>query len=183
MASMAPSNTTNVRVDADHFMKTSGAQDPVWIKDVPYSSIPSFPKLEKDLETDVLIIGSGIAGVSIAYELVRQGTKVTMIEARDMLSGETGRTSGHLSSDLDDGYVAIGKKHGKDGARVAAESHTWAIERVGTISKELGIDCEYRQLPGYDVSQYQHGTKEHDDDIKSILEDKDAANEAGLDVR
>ncbi|KAJ9656296.1 hypothetical protein H2198_005071 [Neophaeococcomyces mojaviensis] len=178
---MAP--TVKVTVDPDHFMHTSGALDSVWTKHVPYSKIPSFPKLQQDIETDVLVIGSGISGISIAYELVRQGTKVTMIEARDMLSGETGRTSGHLASDLDDGYTEIAKKHGKDGARLAAESHQWALERVGAISKELGIECEYRTLPGYNFSQFTHGTKEHDDDIKEILEDMKAAQEAGLDVK
>jgi len=180
---MAPnSNTKATTVSPDHFLQTSGALDSVWSKHVPYSSIPIFPKLDRDLETDALIIGSGISGVSIAYELVRQGVDVTMIEARNMLSGETGRTSGHLSSDLDDGYTEIGKKHGKEGAKLAAESHDWAAKRVGQVSKELGIECEYRQLKGYNVSQYEHGTKGHDKDIETLMEDVEAAREAGLDA-
>ncbi|KAK5104101.1 hypothetical protein LTS08_001985 [Lithohypha guttulata] len=182
MATVAPSRTVNVSVDPEHYMKTSGALDPVWIKTMPYSKFPTFPKLEKDIETDTLIIGSGISGVSIAYELVRQGANVTMIEARNILGGETGRTSGHLASDLDDGYTQIGKKHGKEGAKIAAESHTWAAKRVGEVSKELGIDCEWRMLPGYDFSQFMKGTKEHDDDMKEILSEMDAAKEAGLKV-
>jgi len=181
MATMASSNTTSrPAVDPEQFNHTSGALDAVWTKTLPYSKYPTFPKLQNDLDTDVLIIGSGISGVSIAYELVRQGTSVTMIEARDILSGETNRTSGHLASDLDDGYTEIGKKHGKDGARVAAESHDWAIKRVGEVSKELGIGCEYRMLKGYDISQFEKGTKEHDDDMKEIREDMEAAKEAGL---
>lgn len=180
LASMAPARTIEVSVDPEHFMKTSGALDPVWIHNVPYDKIPTFPKLQQDMETDTLIVGSGISGISIAYELVRQGAKVTLVEARNILGGETGRTSGHLASDLDDGYVEIGKKFGKEGAKIAAESHTWAAERVGQISKELGIECEWRKLPGYNFSQFQHGTKEHDDDVKSMLEDLKAAQEAGL---
>lgn len=180
---MAPNNnTTSTTLDPDHFLNTSGAQDAVWIKHVPYSSIPTFPKLDRDMETDVLVIGSGIAGISTAYELVRKGANVTMIEARHMLGGETGRTSGHLSSDLDDGYTEIAKKHGKEGAKLAAQSHDWAAKRVGEISKELGIECEYRQLKGYNVSQYLHGTKEHDEDMKSMKKDVEAAREAGLDA-
>ncbi|KAJ9658328.1 hypothetical protein H2198_003758 [Neophaeococcomyces mojaviensis] len=179
---MASSNTAQVTVDPDHFYRTSGALDSVWVKTMPYSKFPTFPKLQNDLETEVLIVGSGISGVSIAYELVRQGAKVTMIEARDILSGETGRTSGHLSSDLDDGYIEIGKKHGKEGAKIAAESHDWALKRVGEISKELGIECEYRMLKGYDISQFVKGTKEHDDDMKEIVQDMEAAREAGLDA-
>jgi len=48
------------------------------------------------MEADVCVIGSGITGVSTAYELVKRGYQVLMVEAREILSGETGRTSGHL---------------------------------------------------------------------------------------
>lgn len=177
MASVAPTRTVDIKVDAEHFMHTSGATDAVWTKTFPYSKIPTFPKLKQDLETDVLVIGSGIAGVTIAYELVRQGTKVTMVEARNMLSGETGRTSGHLSADHDEGYTEFAKKQGKEHAKINAQSHQYAIERVGQISKELGIECEYRLIKAYNISQYPYGTKEHDEDVDTMKQDTDAAAE------
>ncbi|KAL6712235.1 hypothetical protein ACN47E_000112 [Coniothyrium glycines] len=164
-----------------HFRYTSGETDPVWIHHLPYKNIPRFSKLDRDLEADVCIIGAGISGVSTAYELVTRGLNVILIEGREVLSGETGRTSGHLASDLDDGYTAIAKKHGDKGAKAAAESHTWALNRVGELSKQLGIDCEYRQLPGYDFSQYpKSDTEEHASDIRSLIEDGQKARELGL---
>jgi len=161
-------------------MHTSGETDPVWIHKVPYNSIPTFSKLDRDLETDVCIVGAGISGISTAYELVTRGLNVVLIEGREVLSGETGRTSGHLASDLDDGYPEIAKKHGDKGAKLAADSHQWALNRVGEISKQLGIECEYRHLPGYDLSQYPKGTKEHADDIKTLIEEGRKAKEVGL---
>lgn len=140
-------------VPDQYFLNTSGETDPVWVHQVPYSVHPQFPRLGRDIEADVCIVGGGIAGISIAYELVNRGTNVTLLEARHALSGESGRTSGQLSNALDDGYVDIAKKHGKDHARIAAESHTWALNRVGEISKQLNIDCEYRYLPDYEISQ------------------------------
>ena len=163
--------TTMETASPQQFMKTSGSTDAVWIHTEPYSNRPHYPRLNKDLETDVCVIGSGIAGISTAYELVKRGVQVVMIEARDILSGETGRTSGHLSSDLDDGYTEIKSKHGDKGAVMAYESHNWAIERVGEISKELGIECEYRKLPAYNVSQYPRGDKHHEDDVKELKEE------------
>jgi glycine/D-amino acid oxidase-like deaminating enzyme/nitrite reductase/ring-hydroxylating ferredoxin subunit len=135
-------------------MHTSGETDPVWIHKVPYKDIPRFSKLDRDLETDVCIVGAGISGISTAYELVTRGLNVVLIEGREVLSGETGRTSGHLASDLDDGYPEI--------------------------AKQLGIECEYRHLPGYDFSQYAKGTKEHADDIKTLIEEGRKAKELGL---
>lgn len=161
-------------------MATSGAQDAVWVHTEPYSRRPQFPKLDKDLQCDVCIIGSGIAGISAAYELVTRGKSVIMLEARDVLSGESGRTSGHLSSGMDASYVEISKKHGKDGAKMAAESHAFAIERVGEISKELGIECEYRRLPGYYISQYPKGESGHDDEIAELKEELALTKELGM---
>lgn len=73
-----------------HFLDTSGESDPVWIHTDPYSNRPQFPALTEDIKTDVCVIGSGIAGTSIAYELVQRGVKVVMLEARNILSGESG---------------------------------------------------------------------------------------------
>lgn len=161
-------------------MDTSGAAEPVWLKTEPYSHRPKFSKLSKDLKTDVCIVGSGISGVSIAYELVTRGVNVTMIEAREVLSGETGRTSGHLANALDDGYTVIASKHGQSKAKINADSHTWALNRVGEISKQLGIDCEYRQLPGYQVSQYPTGNPKHDEEVKGLKQEVAKAKELGI---
>ncbi|OJK04936.1 hypothetical protein ASPACDRAFT_109939 [Aspergillus aculeatus ATCC 16872] len=165
---------------SQQFMNTSGETDPVWVRHMPYSKYPHFPVLDENVETDVCIVGAGIAGISIAYELVNRGKRVTVIEARNVLSGESGRTSGHLSNALDDGYTEIQKKHGSQGARAAAESHTWAIQRVGEISKSLGIDCEYRTLPAYEISQYPRGDSKHDQEIAELKEEVDLAQKLGL---
>lgn len=174
---------TTTTPSKQQFERTSGATDAVWVHLDEYGTRPEGVKpLSGDVETDVCIVGSGIAGVSIAHELVERGKQVIMLEARELLSGETSRTSGHLSNALDDGYTSIKSKHGKKGAKAAAESHTWALKHVGEIAVKLGIDCEYRQIPGYTISQYSRGDPKHEDDIKSIQEDVDTARGLGIDV-
>lgn len=165
------------------FLDTSGETTPVWVHTEPYSARPSFPKLTENATADVCIIGSGIAGISTAYELVKQGKSVTMIEARNVLSGESGRTSDHLASQLDDGYVAIKGKFGMEGARRAAESHQWALQHVGDVARELGLECEYRSLNGYTVSQYEVGNEGHKKDVEMLMEECKLARELGLDAR
>lgn len=108
---------TQINTEPYRSMQTSDSTEPVWTHKLPWSQTPEFPSLDKDLETDIAIIGAGIAGISTAYELVKRGKQVTLIEARNVLSGETGRTSGHLTDDLDDGFLEIAKKHGEDGAK------------------------------------------------------------------
>lgn len=166
-------------VQPQHFMATSGSKDSVWVHLDPYSNRTQFPKLTQDLQTDVCIVGSGIAGVSTAYELVTRGVKVVMLEARDAISGESGRTSGHLSTD---GYMDIAQKHGNDGAKAAADSHVWAIKRIGEIASKLGIDCEYRQLPAYQISQYAKGEKAHEEEVESLKQEAAKSGDLGLPV-
>lgn len=77
---------------------TSGYKLPVWIATDPFDKRPKFPKLDRNIShTDLIVVGAGISGISTAYEACEAGLKVTMIDARDVLGGETGRTSGHLS--------------------------------------------------------------------------------------
>ncbi|KAL4914804.1 DAO-domain-containing protein [Aspergillus aurantiobrunneus] len=166
----------------EHFFNTSGETNPVWTHHLPYSQFPTFPPLTQDLRTDVCIVGSGIAGISAAYELITRGHKVALFEARQVLSGETGRTSGHLSNALDDEYVHIRQKHGNQGAKSAADSHTWAIDRVADIARTLKVECEFRYLPAYKISAYPWGEKGHVDDVKRMKREVEVAKEAGIDV-
>jgi glycine/D-amino acid oxidase-like deaminating enzyme/nitrite reductase/ring-hydroxylating ferredoxin subunit len=168
--------------DPQHFMNTSGETDPVWVHRLPFSTYPQFSPLSHDIETDVCIIGSGIAGISVAYELVNRGVKVAMLEARNVLSGESGRTSGHLTNALDDGYTEIAKKHGSKAARAAAESHGWALNHVGEISEQLGIECEYRHLPAYEISQYPRGDPNHDKEVADLKAEVEKAKSLGIDA-
>jgi glycine/D-amino acid oxidase-like deaminating enzyme len=169
---------------SQQFFHTSGATDAVWVHQDPVSNRPSFTKLNQDIETDVCVIGGGIGGISTAYELVSRGREVVLLEARQVLSGETGRTSGHLTNDLDDGYTEIAKKHGDAGAKAAAESHAWGRDRVGEISKMLGIDCEYRKLPAYEVSQYStKEKKDHEEEMHELRKEEAAQRKFGIDSR
>ena len=63
---------------------------------------------------------------------------------------------------------------------MAVESHNYAIDRIGEISRELGIDCEYRRFSGHDISQYERGQDGHEDDVKDMKEEVKKMNELGL---
>src|SRR5260221_8976742 len=78
-------------------------------------------------ETDICIVGAGIAGLTTAYELVRQGARVTVLDDGPIGGGETGRTSAHLASAVDDRYHYLESRFGEDGACAVAESHSAAI--------------------------------------------------------
>ena len=113
------------------------------------ADVPSYSPLTEDAECDVCIIGAGIAGLTTAYTLARAGKRVVVLDDGPVGGGETGRTTAHLSWALDDYYTEIEKVHGHDGARVAAESHRAAVDRIESICRDERIECEFARVDGY----------------------------------
>src|SRR6188508_2109060 len=70
--------------------------------------------LAENLETDVVIVGGGLAGLSVAYCLSQSGKKVILVEDGSIGSGETGRTTAHLVTALDDRYYEFERIFGEE---------------------------------------------------------------------
>jgi glycine/D-amino acid oxidase-like deaminating enzyme len=124
----------------------SGATRSLWTDGI---ELPPTNALTSSLATDVCIVGAGIAGLTTAYLLSREGVKVVVLDDGPLCGGETGRTTAHLANEIDDAYQEIESLHGREGARLAAESHTAAIDLIGRIVLEQNIDCDFVRLDGY----------------------------------
>src|SRR5437868_8674985 len=105
--------------------------------------------LRENTSADTCIVGAGIAGLSIAYELTRAGQNVIVLDDGLIGRGMTGRTTAHLVNALDDRYYDLEKYHGEDGAHMAAQSHSAAIDRIEKICAAEQIDCGFERLDGY----------------------------------
>jgi glycine/D-amino acid oxidase-like deaminating enzyme/nitrite reductase/ring-hydroxylating ferredoxin subunit len=130
-------------------------------------------KLMADAHADVCIVGAGIAGMTTAYLLAREGKNVIVLENGVIGGGMTGRTTAHLTNALDDRYYHLETLYGEEGARLAAESHTAAINRIEAIVTDEEIDCDFERIDGYlfcppEVSQNQ------------LQKELDAAHRAGI---
>ena len=110
---------------------------------------PEYPPLTSDIEVDVCVIGAGIAGLTIAYLLGKEGHRVAVLDDGPLGAGETERTTAHLSSALDERYFELERLHGAQGARLAAESHAAAIDLIERLVREERIDCDFARVDGY----------------------------------
>ena len=124
----------------------SGTTASVWMKT---AEIPSRPALAKDLTADVCVVGAGIAGLTTAYLLAQEGRSVVVLDDGLIAGGETSRTTAHLVNALDDRYFEIEDMHGEKGARLAAESHSAAIDRIEAIVTKEKIECDFERLDGF----------------------------------
>lgn len=54
--------------------------------------VANYPKLEKDIQTDVLIMGGGISGALIAHYLLQKNIPCVIVDARSMIFVTSFRT-------------------------------------------------------------------------------------------
>lgn len=152
---------------------TSGMHNTFWLESVEKDA---YTPLTQNLETDVVIVGGGIAGITTAYCLTQVGLKVVVVEDGHICSGETGRTTAHLVTALDDRYYLMEETFGAEKAKLIAESHSGAIDFVERTIKKEGIDCEFERVPGY---LFRHPS----DDEKNLERELKAAKDTGLNVK
>jgi len=135
-----------------------------------------FPTLSSDQTSDVCVIGGGIAGLTQSYLLACAGKSVVLLEDGLIGSGESGRTTAHIFNGLDDRYVHVAQKFGKEAAKTVAESQSAAIELIQMIVDNEKIDCDFARLSGYLFAGKNWSEKQ-------IKEEYEAAQEAGLPVK
>ena len=126
----------------DHAGRTAS----VWMAE---TVLPLFPTLALNEAAAVCVVGAGVAGLTTAYLLGRAGRSVVVLDDGPIVSGETERTTAHLTAVLDERYFDLERLHGGKGARLAAESHAAAIDLIEQIVIEEGIDCGFERLDGY----------------------------------
>jgi len=123
--------------------------------DTPWSShtlIPAPVPAEGDGVVDACVIGAGIAGLTTALLLARNGRSVVVVEAGTPGRGESRRTSAHLTSALDDRFLELERLHGRTGAALAAESHAAAIDFIAKLVQDQDIACDFKRVDGYLIS-------------------------------
>ncbi len=135
----------------------------------------TFPKLAEPKKTDVCIVGAGIAGLTTAYRLAKEGIHVVVVDGATVGGGQTIRTTAHICSALDDRYMSLVKMHGKNATKLIASSHKQAIQSIETIVLEEQIDCDFERVDGYLFLGPDH-------DQEYLLAEYNAAMKAGVEV-
>ncbi|WP_306591131.1 FAD-dependent oxidoreductase [Geothrix sp. 21YS21S-4] len=136
-------------------------------------AIPLPPALDRSVEADVCVVGAGIAGLTTAYLLARAGKSVVVLDKGPIGGGQTERTTAHLANAIDDRYVQIERLHGREGARLAAESHTEAIAWIEHIAEQEKIACDFLRVDG-------HLFLSPGDPLDLLMNELEAARRAGL---
>jgi glycine/D-amino acid oxidase-like deaminating enzyme/nitrite reductase/ring-hydroxylating ferredoxin subunit len=129
--------------------------------------VTTAPVLDCPEQADVAIVGAGIAGLSVAYELLDRGQSVVVLDRGEIGSGMTARTTAHLATALDDNYSELIKARGLDCARLFYQSVKASIDRIAAIQTIEDIDCDFSRLDGYWVLAPTTPASELDNELKA----------------
>lgn len=129
--------------------------------------------LNKDIKTDVLVIGAGIAGILTAYMLKQRGREVVVIDAAEIASGNTKNTTAKITSQHDLIYSKLITEFGEEKARQYAKANELAIKKYKEIIEDRRIECDFEEKPSYVYSL---------NEVDVLKEEVEAAKKLGIDA-
>ncbi|MDT8977648.1 FAD-dependent oxidoreductase [Paenibacillus sp. chi10] len=113
------------------------------------ATIPSFPKLAKHTEADVVVVGGGISGITTAYLLAREGLRVVLVEAGQLLNGTTGHTTAKITAQHDLIYDEFNHHFGQEQAKLYYQANIEAKQFIKHMVQEHKIPCDYEERDAY----------------------------------
>ncbi|PAL05865.1 FAD-dependent oxidoreductase [Peribacillus simplex] len=111
--------------------------------------LPQFPRLEKDIHVDVVIVGGGITGLTSAYLLVNEGLKVAVLEADGLLNGTTGHTTAKVTAQHGLIYDEFIHNIGRSKARLYYEANAEAVRFIEKTVEQHKINCDFSKQDAY----------------------------------
>jgi glycine/D-amino acid oxidase-like deaminating enzyme/nitrite reductase/ring-hydroxylating ferredoxin subunit len=143
------------------------------------ASFPRFARLEADIETDVLVIGAGITGLTAAYGLASAGRSVVVIDRGRCASVDTGHTSAHLTMVTDTRLSDLADQLGRSHAQAVWDAGLAAIARIDDVVRQHEIDCAFGWVEGY-LHLPPGDTQSRD--VERLKRDAELAAELGFDA-
>jgi glycine/D-amino acid oxidase-like deaminating enzyme len=118
----------------------------IWLEDIDR---PRYPRNILPSQTDFLIVGGGMAGLTCAYLLTKEKKQVVLLDMRRFGEWVTDCTTAFLTGVIDTDPVKLIKMFGYDQAKLILTSHFEAINEVERIIKSEGIECEFERCTNY----------------------------------
>ncbi|RNI31951.1 FAD-dependent oxidoreductase [Rufibacter immobilis] len=144
--------------------------DSIWRQDADQTF---YPTLQTEMETDVVIIGGGITGMTAAHLLATAGKRVVVLEALKVAESTTGYSTGNLYAPVGSYLNVLEKKYDPETVKALVASRSAAIDQIERLTQQFGIDCHFKRIPFYLLT-------EHEAEDAFIRAETETAQAAGL---
>ena len=129
------------------------------------TKLPEFTKLKKDIKTDVLIIGGGLAGILCAYFLKQAGVSYVLVEGSKIASGTTKNTTAKITSQHGLIYDKLIQKFGKEKAQMYLSANEKALKEYDKLCQAM--DCDYEKKSAFTYSTTDR--KKIEDEVRAVI--------------
>ena len=129
-----------------------------------------FPKLNKDLEAEVCIIGGGITGLTTAYYLSKENVKTVLLEKEKICMQTTGKSTAKITSQHGLFYNYLIQSQGKEKAKQYFNANEQAIKNIEQIIKNENIDCDFEKQSAYVFARKVEEVNKIRDEIEAVKE-------------
>ncbi len=143
------------------------------------AEMPSFGPLKDDLQTDVLIIGGGMAGLLCAYKLEKAGVDYALVEADRICGGTTGNTTAKITSQHGMIYHKMIKHFGVEKARLYLEANQAALEEYRALCCDIDCGFEEQEACVYTMDDREKAEREAEA-VRSLGLDAGFTTDLGL---
>ncbi len=143
-----------------------------WIDSIK-DSFHEYPSLKENTKADVVIVGGGIAGITCAYLLGKEGLSVIVLEADRIARGTTGHTTAKITSQHNLIYHKLISQIGAELAQQYATANETAIKEIKALIERLSIDCDL-------TSQSAFVFTENEDFVQDVYDETNAAQKLGI---
>ena len=145
----------------------------LWISN---SGETNYPKLNKDINTEICIIGGGIVGAVTGYLLAKQGAKVVILEKDKICMGVTANSTAKLTSQHGLFYKYLANENGLDFAKAYLESNEEGIKLAEKIISDEKIECDYEKKDAYVFAT-------NECELEKIKQEVNVLNQIGFDAK
>jgi glycine/D-amino acid oxidase-like deaminating enzyme/nitrite reductase/ring-hydroxylating ferredoxin subunit len=129
---------------------TDSERESVWIET---ADTPRYDPLDGDRRVETAVVGAGIVGATVAYELTEAGQSVALLERDRVLRGVTGHTTAKLTAQHGLLYDYLLETFDQERTQQYATANAWAIDEVERRVDELAVDCDFERVPSYVYSR------------------------------
>lgn len=127
-----------------------------------------YPKLKEEKQTEIVIIGGGLTGLTTAYYLTKAGKKVILLEKDKICSHTSGNTTAKITSQHGLFYNYLLQSVGRKEAKQYLEANEKAIENIANIIKEENIECDFEWQDSYVFTQKQEDVEKIKKEVEAL---------------
>ncbi|OAB78670.1 NAD(P)/FAD-dependent oxidoreductase [Cochleicola gelatinilyticus] len=150
------------------------SNEPYWL--IKNALPKSYPSLRESKSTEIVVIGGGITGALISYQLLQEGKKVILLERRDICNGSSAASTSMLQYEIDVPLHELIEQRGLTCAVSSYRECESSITKLKEIIDTIASDCQFE----FTKSVYFCSAKK---DLEFLRKEYECRKEHGFNVK